>query len=60
MAWTLPNVTSGHYARFLKSLRGGPSKEVAVQARLVSRDIQTTTGTNIRVVEEASGLSICY
>ena len=27
-------------------------------ARLVSRDIQTTTGTNIRVVEEASGLSI--
>ena len=42
----------------MKSLRGSPSKEVAVLARLVSRDIRTTTGTNIRVVEEASGLSI--
>ena len=46
------------YAKFLKSLRGSPSKEVAVLARLVSRDIRTTTGTNIRVVEEASALSI--
>ena len=45
------------YAKFFKNLRCSPSKEVAVLANVVSRDIQTTTGTNIRMVEEASGLS---
>ena len=45
------------YAKFFKNLRCSPSKEVAVLANLVSRDIQTTTGSNIRMVEEASGMS---
>ena len=33
------------------------SKEVATMAKLVSRDIQTTTGKNLRLVELSSGLS---
>ena len=45
------------YSKFFKNLRISPSKEVSVLANLVSRDIQTTTGSNIRMVEEASGLS---
>ena len=45
------------YSKFFKNLRCSPSKEVAVLANLVSRDIQTTTGSNIRMVEEASGMS---
>ena len=45
------------YAKFFKSLRSSPSREVSVMANIVSRDIQTTTGSNLRMVEEASGLS---
>ena len=45
------------YVKFFTNLRSSPSKEVAVIANLVSRDIQTTTGSNIRTMEEASGLS---
>ena len=45
------------YTKFLKSLRKSPSLEVRSLVNLVSRDIQTTTGANIRMVEEASGLS---
>jgi hypothetical protein len=45
------------YSKFFKNLRCSPSKEVAVLANLVSRDIQTTTGSNIRMVEEGSCMS---
>ena len=43
------------YATFFKNLRNSTSKEVAMLANLVSRDIRTTTGSNLRAVEEASG-----
>ena len=46
------------YAKFFKSLRTSPSREVRVLANLVSRDIRTPTGSNIRMVEDASGLSV--
>ena len=45
------------YSGFFKSLRTSTSVEVSTMANLVSRDIQTTTGGNLRLVEEASGLS---
>ena len=45
------------YSKFFKSLRTSTSKEVATMANLASRDIQTTTGKNLRLVEMASGLS---
>ena len=45
------------YAKFLKSLRVSTSVEVATMANLVSRDIQSTTGLNLNLVESASGLS---
>ena len=45
------------FTKFLKSLRNSPSMEVRALVNLVSRDIKTTTGSNIRLVEEASGLS---
>ena len=45
------------YAKFFRSLRASTSREVATMANLVSRDIQTTTGKNLRLVEMASGLS---
>ena len=40
------------YSKFHRSL----SKEVAMMANLVSRDIRTTTGSNLKLLEEASGL----
>ena len=40
------------YSQFFKSLRVSPSKEVATMANLVSRDVQSTTGSNIRMIEE--------
>ena len=45
------------YSGFFKSLRTSTSVEVSTMANLVSRDIQTITGGNLRLVEEASGLS---
>ena len=45
------------YGKFFKSLRASTSKEVATMANLVSRDIQTTTGKNLRLIEISSGLS---
>ena len=46
------------YNQFFKSLRVSPSKEVATMANLVSRDVQSTTGANIRMIEELTGLSV--
>ena len=37
----------GRYPKFVKSLLDSPSLEVAVVARVVSRDAKTTTGRNV-------------
>jgi hypothetical protein len=44
------------YSKFFRSLRSSTSKEVAMVANLVSRDISTTTGTNLRLLADTSGL----
>ena len=44
------------YSKFFRSLRCSISKEVAMMANFVSRDIRTTTGSNLKLLEEASGL----
>ena len=44
------------YVTFLKSLRESPSEEVSVLVHLVSRDIQTTTGNNLHLIRDLSGL----
>ena len=46
------------FAGFYNGLRNSPSPEVRTVALLCGRDLRTTTGSNIRVVEEASGLSV--
>ena len=46
------------YSKFFRSLRCSPSREVRVLANLVSRDIRTSTGSNLRLLEEASGLDV--
>ena len=45
------------YNKFFHSLRSSTSKEVATMANLVSRDVQTTTGSNLRLIERETGLS---
>ena len=44
------------YANFFRSLRLSPCHEVMVMANLAGRDIRTTTGSNLKLLEEASGL----
>ena len=44
------------YLKFFRSLRKSTSKEVSMMASLVSRDIRTTTGSNLRLLANASGL----
>jgi hypothetical protein len=46
------------FAGFFTGLRNSPSAEVRTVALLCARDLRTTTGSNIRLVEEASGLSV--
>ena len=46
------------FAGFFTSLRNSPSAEVRTVALLCARDLRTKTGQNVRVVEEASGLSV--
>ena len=46
------------FAGFYSGLRNSPSPEVRTVALLCGRDLRTTTGSNIRAVEEASGLSV--
>ena len=46
------------YAGFVKGLMSSPSREVTIMARLVVKDVRTTTAKNIKVLErEAGGLS---
>ena len=44
------------YAGFFQGLRKSPSLEVAVLANIVGRDVRSTTGSNLKIVKEASGL----
>ena len=44
------------YVTFLRSLRESPSKEVSVLVHLVGRDIRTTTGNNLHLVRDLTGL----
>ena len=44
------------YVTFLKSLRKSPSKEVSVLVHLVGRDVRTTTGNNLHLLRELTGL----
>ena len=46
------------FTGFYNGLRNSPSPEVRTVALLAGRDLRTTTGSNIRLVEEASGLSV--
>jgi hypothetical protein len=46
------------YSKFFKSLRSSTSREVATLAYLVSRDVQSTTGANLRLIEQEAGLSV--
>ena len=46
------------YRNFFHGLRKSPCHEVTVMANIASRDLRSTTGSNIRVVEQLSGLDI--
>ena len=45
------------FVTFYQSLRSSASYEVQVMARFLGKDIQSTTGRNLRHIEEASGLN---
>ena len=44
------------YRNFFHSLRKSPCYEVAVMANIAGRDLKSTTGSNLRVVQDSSGL----
>ena len=44
------------YVNFLKSLRGSPSREVSVLVHIVGRDVNNTTGNNLHLIRELTGL----
>ena len=46
------------YAKFFNSLRTSPSIEVATVANIASRDVRTTTGSNLRLISQVSGLDV--
>ena len=43
------------YASFYKSLLSSPCREVNILARMVAKDVRTTTSRNLRLVEAESG-----
>ena len=45
------------YSSFFRSLRKSPSYEVTVMANLAGRDLRSTTGRNLKLLEESSGLN---
>ena len=48
----------GRYARFAQSLISSPSREINILARVVTRDIRSTTARNLRLLEkETDGLT---
>ena len=44
------------YVKFFKSLRESPSREVSVLSHIVARDVRTTTGNNLNMIRELTGL----
>ena len=44
------------FGGFLRGLRKSPSHEVTVMVNLAAKDIRSTTGSNVRLLEECSGL----
>ena len=44
------------YLKFFRSLRKSTSKEVSMMANMVARDLSTTTGANLRLLADISGL----
>ena len=44
------------FVNFFKGFRTSPSPEVQIIANFTGRDIRTTTGSNLRLLEETSGL----
>ena len=57
-----PGITSAkvdilaRFGGFFRSLRKSPSHEVAVMANLVGRDLRSTTGKNLALLRDSSGL----
>ena len=45
----------GRYPGFYRSLLHSPSREVNILARIVAKDIRTTTASNLRLLEEETG-----
>ena len=45
------------YANFFRSLRVSPCQEVSVMANIVGRDVRSTTGSNLKLLEELTGLN---
>ena len=45
------------FGNFYRGLRRSPSNEVAVLANIVGRDLRSTTGSNLKLLEESSGLN---
>ena len=45
------------YVNFFRSLRVSPCHEVSVLANIAGRDVRTTTGSNLKLVEELTGLN---
>ena len=44
------------YVKFFKSLRESPSMEVSVLAHIVARDVRTTTGSNLQLIQDLTAL----
>ena len=44
------------YVKFFWSLRESPSREVSVLAHIVARDVRTTTGSNLHLIRDMTGL----
>ena len=49
--------TLARYANFFRSLRVSPCHEVSVLANIAGRDVRSTTGNNLKLLEEFSGLT---
>ena len=57
----ISNLKADIYARnvkFLKAQQTSPSSEVRVVGNMVSRDVRTTTGGNIALIERETGLPL--
>ena len=46
----------GRYSKFVKSLKSSPSDEIRILVNIVSRDVQSNTGRNLKFLEDACGL----